>query len=63
MPGREMYFDPQPARTPPGVAAYLNWQEKLEYIEGPEKPNGAHLFRAPMEHTAPEDIYFDFRLP
>lgn len=35
---------------------------KLEYIEGSKKPNGAHLFRAPMEHTAPEDIYFDFRL-
>ncbi len=36
---------------------------KLEYIEGSMKANGAHLFRAPMEHTAPEDIYFDFRLP
>ena len=36
---------------------------KLEYIEGSKKANGAHLFRAPMEHTAPEDVYFDFRLP
>ncbi len=36
---------------------------RLEYIEGSMKANGAHLFRAPMEHTAPEDIYFDFRLP
>ena len=36
---------------------------KMEYIEGSKKPNGAHLFRIPMEMTAPEDIYFDFKLP
>lgn len=36
---------------------------KMEYIEGSKKPNGAHLFRVPMEATAPEDIYFDFKLP
>ncbi len=36
---------------------------KMEYIEGSKKPNGAHLFRVPMEVTAPEDIYFDFKLP
>lgn len=36
---------------------------KMEYIEGSKKPNGAHLFRIPMEATAPEDIYFDFKLP
>lgn len=36
---------------------------KMEYIEGSQKPNGAHLFRIPMEKTAPEDIYFDFKLP
>jgi len=36
---------------------------KLEFIEGSRKANGAYLFRAPMEHTAPEDVYFDFRLP
>ena len=35
----------------------------MEYIEGSEKPNGAHLFRSPMDLTAPEDIYFDFKLP
>lgn len=35
----------------------------MEYIENSKKPNGAHLFRIPMEKTAPEDIYFDFRLP
>ena len=35
----------------------------MEYIEGSEKSNGAHLFRIPMELTAPEDIYFDFKLP
>ena len=36
---------------------------KMEYIEGSKKANGAHLFRVPMEETAPEDIYFDFKLP
>ena len=36
---------------------------KMEYIEGSRKPNGAHLFQIPMNATAPEDIYFDFRLP
>ena len=36
---------------------------KMEYIEGSKKQNGAHLFRIPMERTAPEDLYFDFRLP
>lgn len=36
---------------------------KMEYIEGSRKANGAHLFRIPMNNTAPEDIYFDFKLP
>lgn len=36
---------------------------KMEYIEGSKKANGAHLFRVPMDTTAPEDIYFDFKLP
>ncbi len=36
---------------------------KMEYIDGSKKPNGAHLFRIPMSVTAPEDIFFDFRLP
>ena len=36
---------------------------KMEYIEGSRKANGAHLFRIAMETTAPEDIYFDFKLP
>ena len=36
---------------------------KMEYIEGSKKTNGAHLFRIPMETTAPEDIFFDFKLP
>ncbi len=35
----------------------------MEYIEGSKKTNGAHLFRIPMSVTAPEDIYFDFKLP
>ena len=36
---------------------------KMEYFEGAKKPNGAHLFRIPMEATAPEDIFFDYQLP
>ena len=36
---------------------------KMEYNEGSQKPNGAHLFRIKMEATAPEDIFFDFKLP
>lgn len=36
---------------------------KMEYIEGSKKPNGAHLFRIPMTDTAPDDIFFDFKLP
>ena len=35
---------------------------RMEYIEGSKKANGAHLFRVPMKVTAPEDIFFDFRL-
>ena len=35
---------------------------KMEYIEGSEKPNGAHLFRISMEFPAPEDLYFDYKL-
>lgn len=34
-----------------------------EYLEGSRKENGAHLFRIPMATAAPQDIYFDFRLP
>ena len=36
---------------------------KMEYIEGSKKTNGAHLFRVNMDNEAPEDIYFDFKLP
>jgi len=35
----------------------------MQYIEGSRKANGAHLFRIPMDETAPEDLYFDFKLP
>ena len=35
---------------------------RMEYIEGSKKANGAHLFRIPMKVTAPEDMFFDFRL-
>lgn len=35
----------------------------MEYIEGSKKPNGAHLFRVPMTVPAPDDLYFDFKLP
>ncbi len=34
----------------------------MEYNGGPRE-NGAHLFRIPMKVKAPEDIYFDFKLP
>ena len=36
---------------------------KMQYQVNSRKPNGAHLFRVAMEKTAPEDIYFDFKLP
>lgn len=36
---------------------------KMEYIEGSKKPNGAHLFNIRLEEEAPEDIYYDFKLP
>jgi len=36
---------------------------RMEFIEGSRKPNGAYLFRIPMTATAPEDIFFDFKLP
>ncbi len=36
---------------------------KMEYVRGPRPENGAHLFRVAMEETAPEDIFFDFKLP
>ena len=35
----------------------------MEYIENSKKANGAHLFRIPMNKTAPDDLYFDFKLP
>lgn len=35
---------------------------RMEHIEGSKKANGAHLFRVPLKVTAPEDIFFDFRL-
>ena len=35
----------------------------MEYIEGSKKANGAHLFRVPMDVKAPDDLYFDFKLP
>ena len=35
----------------------------MEYIENSKKANGAHLFRIPMNAKAPEDLYFDFKLP
>ncbi len=36
---------------------------KMEYFENSKKADGAHLFRIPMNRTAPEDLYFDFKLP
>lgn len=36
---------------------------RMEYVESSKKKNGAHLFRVTMMAKAPEDIYFDFKLP
>ena len=36
---------------------------KMNYIEGSKKPNGAHLFNIALGKEAPEDIYYDFKLP
>ncbi len=35
----------------------------MEYMENSRKDNGAHLFRVTMENEAPDDLYFDFKLP
>ena len=36
---------------------------KMEYIEGSKREeNGAHRFRIAMDSTAPEDIFFDYKL-
>ena len=35
----------------------------MEYIENSQKSNGAHLFSITMSEEAPEDLYFDFKLP
>ena len=34
-----------------------------EYIGVSKNDNNAHIFRLPMNVTAPDDIYFDFKLP
>ena len=36
---------------------------KMNYIEGSKKANGAHLFNITLGQEAPEDIYYDFKLP
>ncbi|MBR1798120.1 MAG: DUF3427 domain-containing protein [Clostridiales bacterium] len=36
---------------------------KMKYIEGSKKPNGAHLFLINLYEEAPEDIFYDFKLP
>ena len=35
----------------------------MEFIEGSKQHNGAYMFRIPMDKSAPEDLYFDFKLP
>ena len=35
---------------------------KMEYVEGSKKENGAHLFHVRMDVTAPEDLYYDYKL-
>lgn len=36
---------------------------KAEYVGTSNNDNNAHIFRMPMNVTAPDDIYFDFKLP
>ena len=36
---------------------------KMKYIEGSKKANGAHLFNIYLDKEAPEDVYYDFKLP
>lgn len=36
---------------------------KMQIVNNSQKENGAHLFRIYMDVKAPEDIYFDFKLP
>lgn len=36
---------------------------KAEYIGTSNNDNNAYIFRIPMNVTAPDDIYFDFKLP
>ena len=35
----------------------------MEYIENSRKSNGAHLFHVHMDEKAPEDMFYDFKLP
>ena len=36
---------------------------KMQYVENSRKENGAHLFRIEMSQRAPDDLFFDFKLP
>ena len=36
---------------------------KMEFIEGSKQINGSYMFRIAMSEPAPEDLYFDFKLP
>ena len=35
----------------------------MQFIEGSKQPNGSYMFRIAMDEPAPEDLYFDFKLP
>ena len=36
---------------------------QMEFVEGSKQANGSYMFRIAMDEPAPEDLYFDFKLP
>ena len=60
---REMHIFVRKVESEDGITLPFTYigKGKPYYLTGP-KENGAHLFRVEMENTAPEDIYFDFKL-
>lgn len=60
---REMHIFVRKVENEDGITLPFTYIGKgaPHYLTGP-KANGAHLFRVEMENTAPEDIYFDFKL-
>ena len=60
---REMHIFVRKVENEDGITLPFTYigKGKPYYLAGP-KENGAHLFRVEMDNTAPEDIYFDFKL-